>query len=223
MSNWFIFYHINRQGKLKIKKKDKIPYALLSLLIIFAGIWLIHALLTSNLRSDLTSYQDSLPPANFSPSVGYWGEEIQTWAENWDISPLLVATVMQIESCGDPQAISPAGAQGLFQVMPYHFEPGEDMLDPQTNARRGLAYLHASLQKANFDLQLALAGYNGGHGQIGRDPTHWPQETQRYAHWGYSIYEDAVLSSGEARALNAWLNAGGWLLCQQAELNLGLR
>jgi soluble lytic murein transglycosylase-like protein len=226
MSNWFTFHHIHRQPKIKRKKQEAIAYAVVSFLIICAGAWLVYKLLVSRginpFQTHLTTNPDSPLVPYFSPSIVYWQEEIQSWADTWTLDPLLIATVMQIESCGDPQAVSPAGAQGLFQVMPYHFQPGEDMLDPHTNARRGLVYLHEALQKANGDIKRALAGYNGGHGQIHRDIAHWPDETQRYVHWGYGIYQDAFLSNTQGKALSAWLNAGGWQLCEQAKNNLGL-
>ncbi len=129
---------------------------------------------------------------------------------------------MQIESWGDPHALSPAGAHGLFQVMPYHFLPEENRFDPDTNAQRGLTYLRDALTKSNGDIQLALAGYNGGHGQIGRPPNSWPDETQRYVHWGYGIYQEAVSGHLQDETLSAWLRAGRWRLCQSAEETLRL-
>ncbi len=104
----------------------------------------------------------------FTPEIQYWAPLIQAWAAVYQIDPNLIATVIQIESCGDPEVSSPAGAQGLFQVMPFHFESGEDMLDVQTNARRGLEYLTGSLDRADDHAGLAMAGYNGGHGVIDR-------------------------------------------------------
>lgn len=227
MSNWFSFYHINRGSGLKEKKKQKITYVFLSLLIIIVGGWLINHQLTFQgfdlFQSSQRTLHRTLRDTKFSPSVYFWQNEIDEWAKIWGLSPLLIATVMQIESCGDPQVISPAGAQGLFQVMPYHFQPGEDMLDPHTNARRGLAYLSEALKIAEYDIELALAGYNGGHAQIYRDPAQWPAETSRYVHWGASIYQDALLAHNKGEALLAWLQAGGRQLCQNAETTLNLQ
>jgi soluble lytic murein transglycosylase-like protein len=81
----------------------------------------------------------------FTPTVQYWSGSIQVWAEQWQLDANLIATMMQLESCGDPQAVSPAGASGLFQVMPFHFKGEEKMTDPETNARRGLGYLASCL------------------------------------------------------------------------------
>jgi soluble lytic murein transglycosylase-like protein len=152
----------------------------------------------------------------FTPSVQAWRADIVRWAEGYGLDPNFVATVMQIESCGDPQAISRAGAQGLFQVMPFHFAAGEDMQDADTNAKRGLEYLSLSLLKADGEVTLALAGYNGGHGVIGWDSSQWPAETQRYAYWGAGIFTDARSGAAESPRLLEWLAAGGSWLCNSA-------
>lgn len=96
------------------------------------------------------------------------------------------------------------------------------MLDPQTNANRGLAYLSRSYTLAEGDISLTLAGYNGGHGQIGQPNQLWPEETQRYVMWGTGIHQEAVLGDPDFPTLTAWLDAGGRQLCEQAEAELGL-
>ena len=80
----------------------------------------------------------------FTPEVQYWEPKILSWSKDLNLDPNLVATVMQIESCGDPKATSSVGAMGLFQVMPYHFSSGENPYKPNINARRGLAFLKKS-------------------------------------------------------------------------------
>ena len=37
---------------------------------------------------------------------------------------------------------------GLFQVMPYHFQEGEDPFSPDINAKRGLIYLRTAQEAA---------------------------------------------------------------------------
>ena len=94
----------------------------------------------------------------FTPEVQHWSDKILAWSSFFKIDPNLAATVMQIESCGAPGVVSSSGAQGLFQVMPFHFDAGEDMQDPDTNAGRGLAYLALGLTRASGNAGLALAG-----------------------------------------------------------------
>lgn len=152
----------------------------------------------------------------FSPSVLAWSGSVESWARQYGLDANLIATVMQIESCGDPQALSYAGAAGLFQVMPFHFTAGEDPKDPGTNARRGLAYLKRSLDASQGDVRKALAGYNGGIGVIDSPEMFWSDETRRYASWGSRIYAEAVQGLASSDALQEWLNSGGSNLCRQA-------
>jgi soluble lytic murein transglycosylase-like protein len=158
----------------------------------------------------------------FSPSVQHWDHKIIEWAEKWDMDPNLLATVMQIESCGDPQAVSSAGAIGLFQVMPFHFTNSEDPYKPTTNARASVTYLKQALQSFDQDVYFALAGYNAGIAGAGRGEANWPDETVRYTHWAVGIFEDAQAGKKNSDRLDEWLAAGGKSLCNQASQRLGL-
>lgn len=158
----------------------------------------------------------------FAAPVQHWAAQIVEWSATYGLDPNIAATIMQIESCGDPQAISSAGAQGLFQVMPFHFAAGEDSLDPDTNARRGLNYYVERLQQTSGDVGKAFAGYNGGHGAAGSSWDAWPHETQRYYVWSTGIYGDIQNGLSESPTLQEWLQAGGASLCNQAAQRLGL-
>jgi hypothetical protein len=158
----------------------------------------------------------------FTPEVQFWSSSITRWAAAANLDSNLVAVIMQIESCGNPFALSRSGAIGLFQVMPYHFFPADDPYAPDTNALRGMSYLQHSLTTANNDTRLAMAGYNGGIGVISEDEWSWPAETIRYAYWGSGIYQDALNNATESGRLNEWLIAGGASLCQQARERLGI-
>ena len=165
--------------------------------------------------------QESARLASFyAPTVLHWSKAVQTWAKEYDLDANLIATVMQIESCGDPQALSSAGAQGLFQVMPFHFEAGENPSDPVTNAQRGLSYLKQSLEASNGDIRKALAGYNGGISVVNQLEEYWPSETRRYADWGSRIYNEASQGLNTSHTLQEWLNSGGSFLCGPASQKL---
>jgi hypothetical protein len=158
----------------------------------------------------------------FSPEVQHWNDQVIAWAAQHDLDPDMVATVMQIESCGDPNAVSRAGAQGLFQVMPFHFAAGENMQDPDTNAYRGMSYLVERLKQTNGDVGRAFAGYNGGHVAAGSSWDRWAHETQRYYVWSTGIYGEAQEGLSESPTLARWMEAGGASLCRQASQRLGL-
>ena len=206
---------------------------IISVILFFAvsNITLAAATTSSSPRSVQVASKDNSKAADmkggqlaslFTPEVRHWGSQILTWAQEWGLDPNLVATVMQIESCGDPQARSSAGATGLFQVMPFHFTAGENAYDPQTNARRGLSYLQRSLEAHAGETSLALAGYNGGINGSKRPESSWSAETIRYTYWGEGIYEDAHRGKTHSARLGEWLSSGGSSLCAQASRTLGL-
>jgi hypothetical protein len=152
----------------------------------------------------------------FTPEVQRWAPAIRRWSVEYSIPADLIAVVMQIESCGDPLAVSPSGAIGLFQVMPYHFSPEDDPFSAETNASRGLTYLAKGLSLAANEPGLALAGYNGGHGVIGLPERQWANETLRYVDWGVGILQEARAGLTSSPTLAAWLASGGRSLCRQA-------
>jgi soluble lytic murein transglycosylase-like protein len=158
----------------------------------------------------------------FTKEVQHWANDIVRWASDASVDPNLAATVMQIESCGDPRATSRSGAMGLFQVMPFHFRFGENPYYPDTNALRGMNYLSRSLAAGSGSARLALAGYNGGIGVISRSEWNWPSETQRYVLYGAPIYEDARSGATSSTMLLEWYQKYGAGLCRQAAQRLGI-
>jgi hypothetical protein len=158
----------------------------------------------------------------FAREVKHWEPQILAWSDEFGLDPNLTAIIMQIESCGDPHAISSAGARGLFQVMPFHFSAGENSLDPDTNARRGLNYFVERIAQTNGDLGRAFAGYNGGHVAAGGNWSTWARETQRYYTWSTGIHNDIQAGLTESPTVQQWMQAGGASLCRQAANRLGL-
>lgn len=173
------------------------------------------------LSIDRSTSSTGLSPI-FTDEVQHWANEIVRWSAAATLDPNLAAVVMQIESCGDPRALSRSGAMGLFQVMPFHFHLGENPYNTDTNALRGLNYLSRSLATGNGNPRLALAGYNGGIGVIARSERNWPAETKRYVYYGAPIYEDALRGAASSPMLEEWYGKYGAGLCNQAHKRLGL-
>ncbi len=213
------------RGGRRIIKRDEVYYVPLWLPIALALL-----LASLPLWDDAASFALRLLPGQhklelagfFAPSVRHWADEIGEWAARADVDTHLLATVMQIESCGHPSVASNAGARGLFQVMPFHFTEGDDMLDPDTNARRGGDYLNYCLGAADGVIGLALACYNGGPAVISQTRESWSAETQAYYRWGVGIYSAAAARASHSETYEQWLVAGGARLCQSAERELGI-
>lgn len=113
--------------------------------------------------------------------VAQWRSEITEAAESAGLPPALLAAVVDVESGGDPAAVSPAGARGLAQLMPATAASlGVDADDPVENVQGGARYLREQLDDFG-SLRLALAAYNAGPGRV-RAAGDVPNiaETQRY-------------------------------------------
>lgn len=87
-------------------------------------------------------------------------------AHRENVDPRLIQAVIQVESGGDPAAVSSAGATGLMQIMPgTAMELDIDPLNPLENIAGGTTYLSHMITR--FDkLELALAAYNAGPGSV---------------------------------------------------------
>jgi hypothetical protein len=165
---------------------------------------------------------EPFPQRNYTPlapfftvEVQYWADEIIAWSQQFGLDANLVATIIQIESCGNPLAVSEVGAMGLFQVMPGHFEEGEDPFDLNTNAKRGLFLLQDDLIRFE-NITQALAAYNTGYYRASQPPSSWPKQTKDYVYWGGGIYGDALSGAPTSATLQEWLISGGMTGCEQA-------
>ena len=104
------------------------------------------------------------------PANEAYDDIIQEAAAEYDMDPNLIHAVMQAESAFHPYAVSRAGAEGLMQLMPeLSDEIGvDDAFDPRENIRGGARYLKRLLDHHNGNIDLALASYNAGPGNVER-------------------------------------------------------
>ena len=93
---------------------------------------------------------------------------VDSAARRHGVDPDLVHAVIAVESGYRATAQSPAGAQGLMQLMPgTQRDLGiADAFDPQQNVDAGVAYLRRLTDE--FGTVLAIAAYNAGPGAVRR-------------------------------------------------------
>jgi soluble lytic murein transglycosylase-like protein len=125
------------------------------------------------------------------------------------VDPLLVHSVIQVESNYNPYAVSPKGAQGLMQLMPATARTlgVGNSFDPRENIEAGVRYLK-QLQDAYQDDRLALAAYNAGPGAVKKHRQVPPYpETQAYVKRVGERYVEARKGAGLAPAAPVKENA----------------
>ncbi len=104
-------------------------------------------------------------------------EQIATYSKKYNIDPFLVAAIIRVESKYDINALSHKEARGLMQISPVTGKWGageigilnykEELLyDPEINIEIGCWYINKLNVQFNNNLELVLAAYNGGSGNV---------------------------------------------------------
>ncbi|MCH4563290.1 transglycosylase SLT domain-containing protein [Halomonas sp. EGI 63088] len=114
-------------------------------------------------------------------------EHFLHWGRATGVDPYLLMGIARRESAYNPEALSPAGARGLMQVMPGTAtqlsrqlgisDPGpHGVLDPALNIRLGSTYIRDMLDRYRGNRLAATAAYNAGPGRVDRWLRDAPEE-----------------------------------------------
>lgn len=102
-----------------------------------------------------------------------YSEYVEAYSAEYSLSCGLVYAIVLCESGYDKNAVSPAGACGLMQLMPATFEwvcdsygiQSADIFSPKENIHAGCAYI-AYLSGKFTDVGTLIAAYNAGEGRV---------------------------------------------------------
>lgn len=123
-----------------------------------------------------------------------FNKEVAVAAKETQLEPALIQAVIATESHHNPRALSPRGAQGLMQLMPFTAKRFfvRDAFNPAQNILAGARYLRELKDLYNGDLQLALAAYNAGPEAVNRYGRKIPpfRETMGYVPRVLSLYKN---------------------------------
>lgn len=102
--------------------------------------------------------------------------EVKKYSQIYGLDEYFVYSIICAESSFDNEAESSVGAKGLMQMMPetakwlkekYKLEVDpNDLFDPETNILLGCQYLKYLNERFDGDMNLVLAAYNGGEGNV---------------------------------------------------------
>ena len=107
-------------------------------------------------------------PLTISHKSAQFDAAISEHARRQGVAEDLVRAVIQVESAFNPNALSNKGAMGLMQLMPATAsELGvRNPFDPDQNIGGGVKYLKQLLERYDNKVELALAAYNAGSGNV---------------------------------------------------------
>jgi len=147
----------------------------------------VHSAGSNGAANPFASYSvnSSLPVADQNLS-----SLIDAAARKYNVDPKLVSAVAEVESGGDQDAASSAGAVGVMQLMPDTAAAlGVNPYDKKSNIEGGAKYLRQMLDAFDGDVRRAVAAYNAGPQAVkdyGGVPPY--QETQNYVNKVLDIY-----------------------------------
>lgn len=120
---------------------------------------------------------------------------IEQYSIEYKVDPLLITAIMKAESNFNPNAKSKKGAVGLMQLMPstardvaekymYLNDFSETRLyEPELNIKLGTYYVKILSDMFNNNINLILASYNAGLGNVQK----WQQENPIIEYDSYEL------------------------------------
>lgn len=157
----------------RVKQKRKLSRIQIAILVVGSLIFTVAASFGGYLIYEEVQHQRAL--RNYP--VAYT-ELIARFADEYELDPYLVQSIMRCESSNDPNAVSEAGAIGLMQIMPdtgtwiAHKLDLDDvytqemLYDPESNLAFGCWYLHFLSGRFHGNRKQMIAAYNAGHGSV---------------------------------------------------------
>ena len=145
----------------------------------FAILFIMVSILKRGVENSLREMKDKTEeyvPSGFTYSTDY-EEYVEKYSEEFEVDPVLVFSVIKVESNFQPRATSNVGARGLMQLMEEAYdwvkfrldddsESFDDMYDPETNIRYGTYYLSFLMERYDGSIDLTAAAYHCGMGQV---------------------------------------------------------
>lgn len=105
-----------------------------------------------------------------------YAEYVNTYAEEYEVDPLLIFSIIKAESNFKPEVKSKSGAVGLMQLMEATAKETAEkvgmeydsltLYEPEKNIQLGVKYFSDLYKNYDGNINLALAAYNAGSANL---------------------------------------------------------
>lgn len=163
--------------------KDIVFAILMTLVLTVSGLYFIRlkvveARQMSQLKTFITTFVADNGIDNMdNKEVTLLAQEIKASCDRYDLDPMLVVSIITVESSFDKEAESPVGARGLMQLMPntarriskemgIKYAGDHTLYEIRANVMMGTYYLSKLSSKYKNNMKLYLAAYNYGPDHI---------------------------------------------------------
>ncbi|MBQ9540943.1 lytic transglycosylase domain-containing protein [Ruminococcus sp.] len=187
--------------------------------ILMATVTILKNGVSDGLR-DMKEKTQEYVPQGFTYPTDY-EEYVLKYSEEFEVDPVLIFSVIKVESNFQPRATSNVGARGLMQLMSDAYdwvkfrldddsESFDDMYDPEINIKYGSYYLSFLMERYNGSIDLTAAAYHCGMGLVDSwledgtisaenfDVNDIPEENDQTSHYvnkindAYSAYKELL-------------------------------
>ncbi|SFC94050.1 lytic transglycosylase domain-containing protein [Ruminococcus albus] len=143
--------------------------------IVLLAVFLLKRSISNGLE-DVTEKAEDYIPHGFTYPTDY-EEYVIKYCKEYQVDPVLVFSVINVESSFEPRATSEVGARGLMQLMEDAYdwvkfrldddsESFDDMYNPETNIKYGTYYLSFLMDRYDDSIDLTAAAYHCGMGLV---------------------------------------------------------
>jgi len=143
---------------------------LLGVLLCFFYLFTINSAFAKSYGSKTIKVCSVKKISSLEKKMRIYNKIIKKYSNKYSVPESLIKAVITAESCFNPRAVSPKGAQGLMQLMPPTAARFGviDSFDPDDNIRGGTKYLKFLLSHFDQYTKHAVAAYNAGEGAVAR-------------------------------------------------------
>jgi soluble lytic murein transglycosylase-like protein len=138
-----------------------------------------------------TPRSSAVRPADARAGEEWISSYVDRYCRANHLPPALVHAIIQAESNGQRKAVSPKGAKGIMQLMPFTSKRlhVSDPFDPIENIEGGIKYIKELLAEFEGNITKVIAAYNAGPAAVkkyGGVPPY--QETRQYVRRVLDLY-----------------------------------